>query len=413
VFCPNCGTQNPDAAQTCAKCNFHLKSAAAPKFKGTMLMMNQPGVLPGSSSSPPPPQAPPPQAPPAGRPGAALPPPPGAGAVPSKLKGTMVGVAPMAGPTPLPPPPAMSPHPPPAYGGQGGEAASAFSPPVPQPGVNPLGGTVAADAGVFGAFAAHQAQGHGAAPPYGAPPRGASSIPPPPAHPPAPPAGLPPAYGSSPGSGFPPPFGVPPPAPAPGAPPPYAAQSAQPGGPPPGYGGDPYAQPAHGVYGGTMQMPGAPPQGLAPYGQPRTAGLVGTLKSEAGMPAPTRRNAILTLVLPLALMFGGVIISAVLAFLSPALGSLAGLFVLGGWVWYLLLAMQMIRELRSVTRSDELAWWPLIVPLYNIYFMWFLVPQEVTKAKQMLGVRQAPQHILLYVFLWPFALATDINDMVR
>jgi hypothetical protein len=140
---------------------------------------------------------------------------------------------------------------------------------------------------------------------------------------------------------------------------------------------------------------------------------VGTLKSEAGMPAPTRRNAVLTLVLPLAVMFGGVIISIILAFLSPALGSLAAFFVLGGWVWYLLLAMQMIRELRSVTRSEELAWWPLIVPLYNIYFMWLLVPQEVTKAKQMLGVRQAPQPLLFYIFLWPFALATDLNDMVR
>ena len=49
MFCPNCGTQNPDPAQTCSKCNFHLKGAAAPKFKGTMLMMNQP-VLPGGGA---------------------------------------------------------------------------------------------------------------------------------------------------------------------------------------------------------------------------------------------------------------------------------------------------------------------------------------------------------------------------
>jgi 4-carboxymuconolactone decarboxylase len=32
VFCPNCGTQNPDTALTCTKCNFNLKGAAAPKF---------------------------------------------------------------------------------------------------------------------------------------------------------------------------------------------------------------------------------------------------------------------------------------------------------------------------------------------------------------------------------------------
>src|SRR5260370_37478775 len=107
--------------------------------------------------------------------------------MPSKLKGTMVGAAAMAG-GPVPPPPFAPappspgaaglsplppPHPPPT-----GEAASAFSPPVPQPGVNPLGGTVAADAGVFGAFAAQQhagspGQGGGGPPPYGAP-QGAS-----------------------------------------------------------------------------------------------------------------------------------------------------------------------------------------------------------------------------------------------
>src|SRR5262249_8912443 len=38
VFCPNCGTQNSETASTCTKCGFNLKGAAAPKFKGTMLM---------------------------------------------------------------------------------------------------------------------------------------------------------------------------------------------------------------------------------------------------------------------------------------------------------------------------------------------------------------------------------------
>src|SRR6185369_13475369 len=65
VFCPNCGTQNSETAQTCAKCGFQLKAAAAPKFKGTMLMMNQPpGGIPGAPPRPvpgaPPPQAAPP-----------------------------------------------------------------------------------------------------------------------------------------------------------------------------------------------------------------------------------------------------------------------------------------------------------------------------------------------------------------
>jgi zinc ribbon protein len=412
VFCPNCGTQNPDAAQTCSKCSFHLKSAAAPKFKGTMLMMNQPGALPGTPLAPP---APP------GRPGAAAPPPPGAGPVPSKLKGTMVGVAPMGMGAPIPPPPAMvpthTPPPPPAHVPMG-EAASAFSPPVPQGGVNPLGGTVAADAGVFGAFAVHGQGGAGApgaAPPYGPPHgqpgggsgpgqgQGTSPMQ-------APPYGGP-LYGAPPQHGF-PPFGVPPPAPGTPGPPPY-------GTPPPNAygGGDPYgqAQPPVG-YGQPMPTPpmgGPMGQGMVPYGQP-PSGMVGTLKSQGGDTAPTRRNALMTLLLPGALMFGGIILSVVLAWLvSPTLLSLVSLFMLAGGVWYLLLAIQMISELKSVTRSEELAWWPMIVPIYQLYFMWFVVPQEVAKAKQMVGARQPPQHMLFYIFLWPFALASDLNDLVR
>ena len=100
MFCPNCGTQNPDPAQTCSKCNFHLKGAAAPKFKGTMLMMNQ-AVAPAPTPAVPAPMRA--RRSPRRRPGAPVggPPPPACPEVPAEcrasLKGTMVGVAPMAG----------------------------------------------------------------------------------------------------------------------------------------------------------------------------------------------------------------------------------------------------------------------------------------------------------------------------
>src|SRR5205085_6942686 len=59
VFCPNCGTENEEAATTCKKCGFSLKGAAAPKFKGTMLMMNAPaGLRPGAAPGAPAPGAP-------------------------------------------------------------------------------------------------------------------------------------------------------------------------------------------------------------------------------------------------------------------------------------------------------------------------------------------------------------------
>ena len=447
MFCPNCGTQNPDVAQTCSKCNFNLKGAAAPKFKGTMLMMNQPGAPPGVPAAP---QAP------LGRPGAALQPPPGAGAVPSRLKGTMVGVAPMAGglggpfpvpATPAPPAPQALPHapmgatplPPPPNYGLGGEAPAGYSPPVPQAGVNPLGGTVAADAGVFGAFAAQQ-QGAppGAAGGYAPPPPGQMpGAPPGAALPGFTPPGYPPPYGAAPPYGAPPqqggqgpqpagfpPFGVPPPAPgvappqgygglppnAYGVPPqePYGQQQGLPGG---GYGQPPMGAPMGAPPGAHPQMGG----GMVPYGQQPSGQMIGTLKSQGAAPTgPRRRNALMTLLLPALVIFGGFVLSTVLVLVGIAAAApLGSLLCLGGAVWYLLLAVQMINELKAVTRSDELAWWPIIVPIYNYYFMWFVVPQQVGRAKQMLGIRQPARHVILYVFLWPFALAADLNDMVR
>ncbi len=342
-----------------------------------MLMMNQPGGQPGVPQG---------AFPPARPPGAV--PPTGAGHIASKLKGTMVGVAPMGiGGTPAPAPAgggtSPMPSPPGAVPGATGEGPSAFSPPIPQRGVNPLGGTVAADAGVYGAFAAHQQPtpggGGGGPAPYGAPP------------------GQQGPYSSA---GF-PPFAVPPP---PGAPPHGGSRPQGQGG------GDWQGQEPSAGYGQPMMG-----QGMAPYSQPPGDHMAGTLKSQAGTSiGPTRRNALLTILLPAALMMGGMILSIVLAFaVSPGLGSLGGLFVLAGGIWYLFLAVQMLAELKAVTRSEELAWWPLIVPFYQLYFMWVVVPKEVAKAKQTLGANANPQPVLLYVFLWHFALASDLNDMVR
>ena len=97
MFCPNCGTQNPETATTCTKCGFNVKGASAPKFKGTMLMMNAQNA-PAAPARP----AAPPAAP------AAPAPAPAAPARPAPFKDTML----MGG---APPPPAQaSMAPPPA-----------------------------------------------------------------------------------------------------------------------------------------------------------------------------------------------------------------------------------------------------------------------------------------------------------
>jgi hypothetical protein len=460
VFCPNCGTQNPDTAQTCSKCSFHLKGAAAPKFKGTMLMMNQP-VVPNAAPAP---GAAPPAGPVAGPAPGGPPRPMGPGGasasspgISSKLKGTMVGVAPMAGgmgapPAPVAVPPARSPVPPsPGMAGLA-EPSGAYSPPVPQPGVNPLGGTLAADAAAFGG-------GYGGAPPGGPPAQSPYGAPPPAGSPGFAPTAAQPAYGAPPGYGSPQgappgqsPYGAPPPnAYGGGGPPPgYGAPPQGYGAPPQGYGAPPqgYGQPPQG-YGGQQPpppqggfgpppgyQPGAPqgygpppgygqsvqqgtPQPMAPYGQGPGGGvgaLVGTLPS-SGTKGPTRRNALMTLLLPFGVIFGGTIVFTILSMLVTSLASvfmgLQGLCNLVGAGWFVYLAIGMVNELKSVTQNASLAWWPILVPIYNWYWAWFIIPAEVAKAKQLLGVQAPPRPIVLYIFLWPFALASDINDMVR
>ncbi len=180
MFCPNCGAQNQESVANCHKCGFNLKSAAAPKFKGTMLMMNQQAFEPPLAGAPP--GAPTGSAPPAAPPRPAPPAPPA-----PKIKGTMVGMA---------PPPEAFGQPPAQAAGQEQGQPHAFAPPGQQGSpVNPLGGTMAFDAAGF-----PPAQGPGAGesspPAYGAP-----AVEPPPAYGGHPQGGYgapaaPPAYGS-------------------------------------------------------------------------------------------------------------------------------------------------------------------------------------------------------------------------
>ena len=140
---------------------------------------------------------------------------------------------------------------------------------------------------------------------------------------------------------------------------------------------------------------------------------MGTLQSVGNPTGPTRRNALMTWLLPGLVIFGGSILSTILGFVYGPLASLSGLFFLAGMVMYLLSAIKMVGELKVVTRNAAFAWWPIIVPIYNYYWLWMLVPAEVKKAKQMMGVQAPTRSIVLYVFLWHFALASDLNDMAR
>jgi hypothetical protein len=45
--------------------------------------------------------------------------------------------------------------------------------------------------------------------------------------------------------------------------------------------------------------------------------------------------------------------------------------------------------------------------------MWIQVPQQVTKAKQMVRAQNPTRGFIVYFLLFPYALAADLNDIAR
>ncbi len=154
-----------------------------------------------------------------------------------------------------------------------------------------------------------------------------------------------------------------------------------------------------------------PPQGMIAG----VGGRIATMASAPppGLPRPTKRDARMTFALPAAATLAGLVLYVVLVALGSSLTMVGLVLLLGGAIWSAVLAAQMASELKSVTRNEGFASWPIFVPLYNLYWAWVVVPAEVARAKQMTGVRAPVRPLLQYLLLWHFALASDINDLVR
>jgi hypothetical protein len=130
---------------------------------------------------------------------------------------------------------------------------------------------------------------------------------------------------------------------------------------------------------------------------------------------PTVRNPILTLLLPVIIMFGGGIVASIMSAvdLGGVGGALFGLAYVAAIVVMFISVIKMVGELKAVTRNESFAWWPIIIPVYSVYWAWILVPQEVAKAKQMSGVQAPPRGIVVYIFLFLYAFAADLNDIAK
>jgi glucan phosphoethanolaminetransferase (alkaline phosphatase superfamily) len=137
---------------------------------------------------------------------------------------------------------------------------------------------------------------------------------------------------------------------------------------------------------------------------------------------PRTRNAVMTLLLPMIIVFATIIVAVVLGIVAALAQSIAlGLLVSAVYALGMLAAgvigfisvVRMLGELDGVTHSGAAPWWSMLIPIYSIYIALVVVPAEVTRAKQMLRVQEPTRNIVLYLFLFLYALAADLNDMAR
>lgn len=122
---------------------------------------------------------------------------------------------------------------------------------------------------------------------------------------------------------------------------------------------------------------------------------------------PSRRNALTTWLIPmvcfvLAPPLGGLLGETPFRF-APTAAILAGI-----GITYLSL-ISMVRELNAVSGSALVAW-HLFIPFYGIYWAAVLVPKEMAVAKQKAG-KSAPRGLVVYLVLFLYAFATDLDDL--
>jgi hypothetical protein len=106
-------------------------------------------------------------------------------------------------------------------------------------------------------------------------------------------------------------------------------------------------------------------------------------------------------------IFGG-IGAAVDSAAIMALGNLAQLGIL---VWWLLVFLKALDEMRHAAQNPAFPRWPIIVPIYNLIYMLSMVPKEVMRAKTLRGLQPSTRPLVLYFFFPVFALQSDLNDI--
>jgi hypothetical protein len=123
---------------------------------------------------------------------------------------------------------------------------------------------------------------------------------------------------------------------------------------------------------------------------------------------PTRRNALVTWLIPTVMIAMGPPLGAALG--TTAFRLAPTFAIVGGILIFYFTTITMVKELNTAAQTD-LKGWHVAIPIYGIY--WAVVPVRaaMAKAKASAGKGEA-RGVVLYLLLFLYALAADLNDLV-
>lgn len=111
-------------------------------------------------------------------------------------------------------------------------------------------------------------------------------------------------------------------------------------------------------------------------------------------------NAIMALVFPLGAALGTT------AFRSAPVAALNVGFLLAAFSVYL-----MLREVTGLTGRAGPVWWHFLLPLYSLYWGAVVVRSHLAEVKARHG-KPPPRAAIAYALALPWALASDVNELV-
>lgn len=134
-----------------------------------------------------------------------------------------------------------------------------------------------------------------------------------------------------------------------------------------------------------------------------------TMTTSLAGTGPTKRNALTTWLVP-TVCFAvapplGNFLGTTAFRMAPTAAILAGIFIAFAF------ARVMLSELNS-TAGSKLAAWHWFIPVYGLYWAAVSVQREMATAKQRAG-KGAARGAVLYLFLFLYALAADLNDLAE